>query len=86
LSQKNNSARIGKVYAGGDFIVAIDTGGMHRANMLGCPLVCMYGAINPLVTGPIYESNKIIAMLDICPENDDFNAEDGRVDSVFKAV
>jgi ADP-heptose:LPS heptosyltransferase/lauroyl/myristoyl acyltransferase len=69
-----------------DLVVAIDTGGMHLANMFGCPLVCIYGVTNPLVTGPIYESNKIIVMPDSCPENGGFNTEDVSIDSVFKAI
>ena len=69
-----------------DVIIAIDTGGMHIANMFGRPLVCIYGITNPLSTGPIFESEKIIVMPESCPAKGGFATEDVEVDAVFKAV
>jgi lauroyl/myristoyl acyltransferase/ADP-heptose:LPS heptosyltransferase len=69
-----------------DLIVAIDTGGMHLANMFGCQLVCIYGVTNPLINGPIFNSNKIIVMPDSCPEKGGFLTEDISIESVFKAI
>lgn len=37
-------------------IVCNDTGGMHLANMLGVPLVAVFGPTNPIRTGPIFEA------------------------------
>ncbi|MDR0351082.1 MAG: hypothetical protein LBH49_00290 [Puniceicoccales bacterium] len=36
--------------------VGNDTGGIHLANMAGCPVVVVYGPTNPLRTGPIFAS------------------------------
>ncbi|MDR1458452.1 MAG: hypothetical protein LBI37_02930 [Puniceicoccales bacterium] len=33
-----------------------DTGGIHLANMVGCPVVAIYGPTNPFRTGPIFAS------------------------------
>ncbi|MDR2735614.1 MAG: hypothetical protein LBB20_02110 [Puniceicoccales bacterium] len=32
-----------------------DTGGIHLANMAGCPVLVIYGPTNPLRTGPIFD-------------------------------
>lgn len=69
-----------------DVIIAIDTGGMHVANMFGCPLVCIYGITSPLATGPIFEADKIIVMPESCPAKGGFPTEDVEVDAVFRAV
>ncbi|HET7535816.1 MAG TPA: glycosyltransferase family 9 protein, partial [Candidatus Didemnitutus sp.] len=37
-------------------LVTNDTGGMHLANMLGVPLVALFGPTNPVRTGPIFSS------------------------------
>ncbi|OYV46311.1 MAG: hypothetical protein B7X06_03695, partial [Verrucomicrobia bacterium 21-51-4] len=41
-------------------IVCNDTGGMHLANALGVPVVALYGPTNPVRTGPIFCTHKII--------------------------
>lgn len=69
-----------------DVIIAIDTGGMHVANMFGRPLVCIYGITNPLSTGPIFEAEKVIVMPESCPAKGGFATEDVEVDAVFKAI
>lgn len=37
-------------------LVTNDTGGMHLANMLGVPLIVLFGPTNPVRTGPIFNS------------------------------
>jgi len=41
-------------------IICNDTGGMHLANVLGSPLIAIFGPTNPIRTGPIFEGNSII--------------------------
>lgn len=44
-----------------------DTGGMHLANMLGTPVVAIFGPTNPVRTGPVFEAPKIILQPEGCP-------------------
>jgi heptosyltransferase-2 len=44
-----------------------DTGGMHLANMLGTPVVAVFGPTNPLRTGPIFDSPAYVLQPDGCP-------------------
>jgi ADP-heptose:LPS heptosyltransferase/lauroyl/myristoyl acyltransferase len=69
-----------------NLIVAIDTGGMHFANMFGCPLVCLYGKTSHLVTGPVFSAPVTIVMPDGCPASGGFPTEDIEVNAVFRAV
>jgi heptosyltransferase-2 len=69
-----------------DLIISIDTGGMHFANMFGCPLICIFGVTNPVATGPIFSANKMIITPDSCPLKGGFPTEDVEVDTVFRAV
>lgn len=39
-----------------DLVVGNDTGGLHLANMLGVPVIGLYGPTNPIRTGPIYRA------------------------------
>ncbi len=43
-------ARLGTCRA----LVTNDTGGMHLANMLGVPLIVLFGPTNPVRTGPVF--------------------------------
>lgn len=45
-----------------------DTGGMHLANMLGVPLVAIFGPTNPVRTGPVFEANAVVLQPPGCPE------------------
>ena len=67
-------------------VIAIDTGGMHLANMFGRPLICIYGVTNALVTGPIFDADKMIVIPDSCPLSGGFPTEDITIESVLKAV
>lgn len=41
-------------------IACNDTGGMHLANMLGVPVVAIFGPTNPVRTGPVFEANAAV--------------------------
>ncbi len=45
-----------------------DTGGMHLANMLGTPVVAIFGPTNPVRTGPIFEAPARILQPEGCPK------------------
>jgi heptosyltransferase-2 len=47
-------------------VVCNDTGGMHLANMLGTPVVVVFGPTNPLRTGPIFTAPKHILQPEGC--------------------
>lgn len=44
-----------------------DTGGMHLANMLGVPVVGIFGPTNPVRTGPIFKAPVVILQPEGCP-------------------
>lgn len=44
-----------------------DTGGLHLANMLGVPVVGIFGPTNPVRTGPIFDAEKTILQPAGCP-------------------
>lgn len=44
-----------------------DTGGMHLANMLGVPVVGIFGPTNPVRTGPIFKAPVCILQPEGCP-------------------
>lgn len=44
-----------------------DTGGMHLANMLGVPVVGIFGPTNPIRTGPIFAASVTILQPENCP-------------------
>jgi ADP-heptose:LPS heptosyltransferase len=48
-------------------VVCNDTGGMHLANLLGIPVVAVYGPTNPLRTGPIFDAARVILQPHGCP-------------------
>lgn len=48
-------------------VVCNDTGGMHLANMLGTPVVGVFGPTNPVRTGPIFDAPVAIVQPDGCP-------------------
>lgn len=45
-----------------------DTGGMHLANMLGVPVVAIFGPTNPTRTGPVFDARAIVIQPPGCPE------------------
>ncbi|MDR0742400.1 MAG: hypothetical protein LBE98_02980 [Puniceicoccales bacterium] len=86
LAGKTNILELASYMQRDALVIAIDTGGMHLANMFGRPLICIYGVTNALVTGPIFNADKIIVMPDSCPQSGGFLTEDISIESVLKAV
>ncbi len=50
-----------------DVVVCNDTGGMHLANLIGVPVVAVFGPTNPVRTGPIFEAPRILLQPPGCP-------------------
>lgn len=48
-------------------LIGNDTGGMHLANLLGVPLVGVFGPTNPIRTGPIFDAPAIVIQPEKCP-------------------
>ncbi len=44
-----------------------DTGGLHLANMLGVPVIGVFGPTNPVRTGPIFDAPRTILQPEGCP-------------------
>lgn len=55
LAGKTDLGGLMEVLQGCDGVVGNDTGGLHLANMLGVPVIGLYGPTNPIRTGPIYQ-------------------------------
>lgn len=50
-----------------DALVTNDTGGMHLANMLGVPLIALFGPTNPIRTGPVFAGPTTVLQPPNCP-------------------
>ncbi len=48
-------------------VICNDTGGMHLANMMGTPVVVVFGPTNPVRTGPIFDAPTHILQPEGCP-------------------
>lgn len=59
LAGKTSLAELMHVLKQCKLVVGNDTGGLHLANMLGVPIIALYGPTNPVRTGPIYEAKRI---------------------------
>jgi ADP-heptose:LPS heptosyltransferase len=67
-------------------LVTNDTGGMHLANMLGVPLVVLFGPTNPIRTGPIFTAPTTILQPPGCAPTGGGSLSDLTVDTVAAAV
>ena len=68
LAGKTNLIEFAEALRKCDVVVCNDTGGvMHLANLLGVPVVAVYGPTNPVRTGPIFESPRVIVQPADCP-------------------
>ena len=45
--------RVARLIAGASFVVGVDTGLLHLAAALGVPLVAVFSATEPALTGPV---------------------------------
>ena len=68
LAGKTNLIQFAQKIAACDVVICNDTGGMHLANMLGVPVIAIYGPTNPVRTGPIFDTPKTILQPAGCPE------------------
>lgn len=67
-------------------VICNDTGGMHLANALGTPVVAIFGPTNPIRTGPIFDTKKIILQPDECPPTGGLPIKNVTVPQVFQAM
>ena len=67
-------------------VVCNDTGGMHLANMMGTPVVVVFGPTNPVRTGPIFDAPKQILQPEGCPATGGLPIEGVAVERVLAAV
>jgi lipopolysaccharide heptosyltransferase II len=67
-------------------VVCNDTGGMHLANMLGTPVVVVFGPTNPVRTGPIFDAPKHILQPEGCPATGGMPIEGVSAERVLEAV
>jgi len=63
-----------------------DTGGMHLANMLGAPVVAVFGPTNPVRTGPIFSAPHVILQPENCPKTGGKPIQEVAVDRCFQAI
>lgn len=66
-------------------IICNDTGGMHLANALGTPVIAIFGPTNPVRTGPIFNSPKIILQPKNCPPTGGANISEVEPEEVLQA-
>lgn len=67
-------------------IVCNDTGGMHLANMLGTPVVAIFGPTNPVRTGPVFDAPAAILQPEGCPATGGMPIDQISAETVFKAL
>jgi len=67
LAGKTNLVEFADSLSACTVVVCNDTGGMHLANLLGVPVVAVYGPTNPVRTGPIFEAPRTILQPTGCP-------------------
>jgi len=63
-----------------------DTGGMHLANMLGTPVVAVFGPTNPVHTGPTFSTPYVILQPENCPVTGGMPIEEVAVERCFQAI
>jgi ADP-heptose:LPS heptosyltransferase len=69
-----------------DVVACNDTGGLHLANMLGTPVIAVFGPTNPVRTGPIFAGPAHILQPDGCPATGGFSIDGVTVDRVLEAL
>jgi ADP-heptose:LPS heptosyltransferase/lauroyl/myristoyl acyltransferase len=67
-------------------VVCNDTGGMHLANMMGTPVVVIFGPTNPVRTGPIFDAAKHILQPEGCPPTGGLPIDGVSAERVLEAV
>jgi len=67
-------------------VVCNDTGGMHLANLIGVPVVTVYGPTNPVRTGPVFDAPHIVVQPPGCPATGGAQLHDLLEEQVFEAL
>ena len=67
-------------------VVCNDTGGMHLANMMGTPVVVVFGPTNPVRTGPIFDAPKHLLQPEGCPATGGMPIDAVSAERVVEAV
>jgi lipopolysaccharide heptosyltransferase II len=67
-------------------LVTNDTGGMHLANLLGVPVIALFGPTNPLRTGPVYSAPFEILQPPGCPATGGATLADLAPETVLAAI
>ncbi|MEM7100114.1 MAG: glycosyltransferase family 9 protein [Pseudomonadota bacterium] len=69
-----------------DLVCCNDTGGMHLSNLLGTPVVGIFGPTNPVRTGPIFDSHQTIVQPLGCPATGGWDIDGVTVQQCFDAI
>jgi heptosyltransferase II len=67
LAGKTDLVEFGARLRGCGLLVTNDTGGMHLANVLGVPLIALFGPTNPIRTAPVFSAPVQILQPPNCP-------------------
>ena len=67
-------------------LVTNDTGGMHLANILGVPLIALFGPTNPVRTGPVFSTPFEILQPPGCPPTGGGTLASLRPETVLEAA
>ena len=85
LAGKTTLLQFADILSGCDLVVCNDTGGMHLANLLGTPLIGLFGPTNPVRTGPVFEAERKLLQPEGCPQTGGSPIEALEVNRVFAA-
>ncbi len=67
-------------------LITNDTGGMHLANLLGVPLIALFGPTNPVRTGPVFTAPHVILQPPDCPPTGGGSLADLSPETVWNAL
>lgn len=65
-------------------VICNDTGGMHLANMLGIPIIAIFGPTNPVRTGPVFNGETHVLQPPGCPATGGAPIDGVTVDRVWQ--
>lgn len=65
LCGKTSLCELGRVLREADVLLSVDSGPMHMAAALGVPVVAVFGATDPVRTGPYGEEHRVLTERDL---------------------
>ncbi len=83
---ETNLAEFCDALSSSELVCCNDTGGMHLANMLGTPVVAIFGPTNPIRTGPIFATPYTILQPEGCPRTGGMAIDQVSVEQCAHAV